>query len=84
MFRRFHGLIVGKADGDFAGRRRIQDIHRMRERGPLLEVVVTDEPKRITLGEGSGFVLDRAVSKAKDETGGNLTPTGDLDEVACG
>ena len=56
----------------------------MRERGPLLEVVITYEPKRITLGEDSGFVIDRAVPKAKGETGDYLAPTRDLDEVAGG
>jgi len=66
-FDLFMAVIVGKADGYFAGRCRNQDIQGMRERGPLLEVVVTDEPKSITLGEDSGFIIDRAVPKAKDK-----------------
>jgi len=56
----------------------------MRERWPFLDVMVTDQPKSTTLGEYSGFVVDRAVPKAKAETGYYLTSTDDLDEVADG
>lgn len=83
-FDLFATVIVGKADRDLASSGRDQDVRRVWEGGTLLDVVVAYQPQATMLSKYSGFIVKRAILKAKNETRHYLISTGDLDEIACG
>jgi hypothetical protein len=83
-FDLFMTLIVGIADRDLASGGRDQDVRWMRERWTLLDVVVAYQTKVTALSKYSGFIIKRAVLKAKEQTRHDLIPTDDLDEITRG